>query len=97
MGAPGLCRGQLPFGVLDLASAALAASIFCCLNTEDLVGAGPLLILPLPVVFLTKCVSGVSLKRKEFHQLFKEFKSSSNIKNDTYCIGMFQIKYKVNG
>ena len=57
-------------GVLDLASANLAASIFCCLNTEDLVGAGPLLILPLPVVFLTKCVSGVSLKRNEFHYCF---------------------------
>ena len=53
-----LCRGQL-FGVLDLASD-LAASIFCCLNTEDLVGAGPRLILPLPVVFRIKLVSGVS-------------------------------------
>ena len=57
-------------GVLDLASANLAASIFCCLNTEDLVGAGPLLILPLPVVFLTKCVSGVSLKRNDFRHCF---------------------------
>ena len=62
-------------GVLDLASANLAASIFCCLNTEDLVGAGPLLILPLPVVFLTKCVSGVSLKRNEFHHCFLDMYS----------------------
>ena len=70
MGAPGLWRGQPWLGVLDLASANLAASIFCCLNTEDLVGAGPLLILPLPVVFLTKCVSGVSFKRNEFCHCF---------------------------
>ena len=60
-------------GVLDLASANLAASIFCCLNTEDLVGAGPLLILPLPVVFLTKCVSGVSLNRNGFLHCFSMY------------------------
>ena len=79
-------------GVLDLASANLAASIFCCLNTEDLVGAGPLLILPLPVVFLTKCVSGVSLKINEMFSyafnLSRSFKSGLDIKDITFSIGV---------
>ena len=55
-----LWRGQFWLGVLDLACFAFSASIFCCLKTDALVGAGPFLILPLPVVFRTKFVSGVS-------------------------------------
>ena len=34
--------------------------VTCCLRTEDFVGAGPRLMLPLPVEALIKCVSCVS-------------------------------------
>ena len=52
-----MCSGQ--FGVLDRL-VSLTSEVFCSLKTEARVGAGPLLMLPRPVVFLIKCVSSVS-------------------------------------
>ena len=38
----------------------LASHFTCCRKTEDFVGAGPRLMLPLPVADLIKCVFSVS-------------------------------------